>query len=115
MGCSPPFLGRLPAPDAARRFFIAGQFPFLYAVSRNSDRKSTQIGRKPLQYEKGEIKMSQETTVNKPKRSYYAALGIVFGAGTALLLSVLGLEMEMSVGMVLGLCIGTAFDKNKRE
>ena len=45
----------------------------------------------------------------------YTALGMVIGAGIALLLSELGLEMEMSVGFVLGLCIGTAIDNRKNE
>ena len=60
--------------------------------------------------------MSLETTAPKPKNiSRMAALGMIIGSGIALLLSELGLEMEMSVGFVLGLCIGTAIDKRKKE
>jgi hypothetical protein len=51
----------------------------------------------------------------KPKNVSYAAIGIVIGAGIALLLSELGLEMELSVGFVLGLCIGTGIDNYKKE
>ena len=59
--------------------------------------------------------MSQESTINKSKKINYAALGMIIGAGLALLLSELGLEMEMSVGFVLGLAIGTAIDNRKKE
>ena len=59
--------------------------------------------------------MSLETTAPKPKNISYTALGMVIGASIALLLSELGLEMEMSVGFVLGLCIGTAIDKHNKE
>ena len=59
--------------------------------------------------------MSLESSVNKPKKINYTALGIVIGVGIALLLSELGLEVEMSVGFVLGLAIGTYFDKRKKE
>ena len=60
--------------------------------------------------------MSLETTAPKPKNiNRMAALGMIIGSGIALLLSELGLEMEMSVGFVLGLCIGTAIDKHKKE
>jgi hypothetical protein len=59
--------------------------------------------------------MSLEATTRKPKNISYAGLGIVIGAGIALLLSELGLEMELSVGFVLGLCIGTALDNRKKE
>jgi len=60
--------------------------------------------------------MSLETTAPKPKNfSRSAALGMIIGSGVALLLSELGLEVEMSVGYVLGLCIGTAIDKRKNE
>jgi len=60
--------------------------------------------------------MSLETTAPKPKNiSRMAALGMIIGSGIALLLSELGLEMEMSVGFVLGLCIGAAIDKRKKE
>ena len=55
--------------------------------------------------------MSLETAASKPKKRGYAGLGLIIGAGIALLLSELGLEMEMAVGMVLGLCIGTFIDK----
>jgi hypothetical protein len=44
----------------------------------------------------------------------YTALGMIIGPGIALLLSQIGLEVEMSVGYVLGLCIGTAIDKRKK-
>jgi hypothetical protein len=53
-------------------------------------------------------------TAPKPKNVSYAAIGIVIGAGIALLLSELGLEMELSVGFVLGLCFGTAIDKARK-
>ena len=59
--------------------------------------------------------MSLETTAPKPKNISYTALGMVIGAGIALLLSELGLEMEMSVGYVLGLCIGTAIDSARKK
>ncbi len=59
--------------------------------------------------------MSLETTAPKPKNISYTALGMVIGAGIALLLSELGLEVEMSVGFVLGLSIGAALDKRKKE
>ena len=59
--------------------------------------------------------MSLESTKPKPMKISYTALGMVIGAGIALLLSELGLEMEMSVGFVLGLCIGTAIDNRKNE
>ena len=55
--------------------------------------------------------MSQESTVNKPKKTSYTGLGIAIGSGIALLLSELGLEVEMSVGFVLGLAIGAYLDK----
>jgi hypothetical protein len=45
----------------------------------------------------------------------YTALGMIIGPAIALLLSQLGLEMEMSVGYILGLCIGTAIDKRKKK
>ena len=59
--------------------------------------------------------MSLEKTAPKPKNFSYTALGMVIGAGIALLLSELGLEMEMSVGYVLGLCIGTAIDSARKK
>lgn len=58
--------------------------------------------------------MSLETSAPKPKNISYTALGMVIGSGIALLLSELGLEMELSVGFVLGLCIGTAIDNRKK-
>jgi hypothetical protein len=59
--------------------------------------------------------MSLEATTPQPKNISYTALCMVIGAGIALLLSELGLEMELSVGFVLGLCIGTAIDNHKKE
>ena len=59
--------------------------------------------------------MSLEPTANKPKKINYTALGIVIGVGIALLLSELGLEVEMSVGFVFGLAIGACIDKLKKE
>lgn len=59
--------------------------------------------------------MSLEPTANKPKKINYTALGIVIGVGIALLLSELGLEVEMSVGFVFGLAIGAYLDKRKKE
>lgn len=59
--------------------------------------------------------MSLEATTRKPKNISFTALGMVVGAGIALLLSELGLEMELSVGFVLGLCIGTAIDNREKE
>jgi hypothetical protein len=58
--------------------------------------------------------MSLESSVNKPKK-LYTGLGIVIGVGIALLLSELGLEVEMSVGFVFGLAIGAYIDKRKKE
>ena len=57
--------------------------------------------------------MSLESSVNKPKKINYTALGIVIGVGIALLLSELGFEVEMSVGFVLGLAIGAYLDNRK--
>ena len=59
--------------------------------------------------------MSLEPIANKPKKINYTALGIVIGVGIALLLSELGLEVEMSVGFVFGLAIGAYLDKRKKE
>jgi len=59
--------------------------------------------------------MSLESTVIKPKKITYTALGMIIGAGIALLLSELGLEVEMSVGFVIGLSIGATIDKRKKE
>ena len=58
--------------------------------------------------------MSLESNINKPKK-VYTALGIVIGTGIALLLSELGLEVELSVGFVLGLAIGAYLDKRRNE
>ena len=55
--------------------------------------------------------MSLESTTNKFKKTRNTLLGPIIGTGIALFLSELGLEVEMSVGYVLGLCIGIAFDK----
>jgi len=59
--------------------------------------------------------MSLESTVIKPKKITYTTLGMIIGAGIALLLSELGLEVEMSVGFVIGLSIGATIDKRKKE
>lgn len=58
--------------------------------------------------------MLQESTVNKPKKVNYSGLGIAIGTGIALLLSELGLDVEMSVGFVLGLAIGAYLDKRSK-
>jgi len=58
--------------------------------------------------------MLQESTVNKPKKVNYAGLGIVMGTGIALLLSELGLDVEMSVGFVLVLAIGAYLDRRSK-
>ena len=58
--------------------------------------------------------MSLKSTVNKPKKVNYTGLGICIGSGIALALSELGLEVEMSVGFVLGLAIGTYLDKRNK-
>ena len=57
--------------------------------------------------------MSLDSIAGKPKPRSFTALGMIFGAGIALLFSQLGLEVELSVGMVLGLCIGNYIDKRK--
>jgi len=62
--------------------------------------------------------MSLESSLTKPKKINYTAIGIVIGVGIALLLSELGLEVEMSVGFGFGLAIGAYLDirkKDKRE
>ncbi len=59
--------------------------------------------------------MSLKSTAKKPNQINYMALGIVIGTGIALLLSELGLEVEMSVGFVFGLTIGAYLDKRKKE
>jgi len=58
--------------------------------------------------------MSLKSSATKPKAINYTAIGIVIGSGIALLLSELGLEVEMSVGYVLGLCIGAYIDQIKK-
>ena len=58
--------------------------------------------------------MSLESAAREPKKHSFAALGFIIGAGIALLLSEIGLEVEMAVGMVLGLCIGTGIDEWKK-
>jgi hypothetical protein len=58
--------------------------------------------------------MSQESTINTPKKINYTALGIVIGTGIALLLSELGLEVEMSVGFGFGLAVGAYLDKRSK-
>jgi hypothetical protein len=107
-------LSRLPSQYAVCRFFVANGFPFKYTVGRNSDGSPRRTGRKSLQLEK-EKPMSLESTVNKPKKNYYTALGIVIGSGIALFSSELGFEVEMSVGFVLGLAIGAYIDKRMNE
>ncbi|MCJ7658765.1 MAG: hypothetical protein MUO67_06410 [Anaerolineales bacterium] len=59
--------------------------------------------------------MSSESNVNRPKKINYTAFGMIIGAGIALLLSELGLEVEMSAGFVIGLSIGAYIDKRKKE
>jgi len=57
--------------------------------------------------------MTLESSAMKSRKRYYTGLGMILGAGLALFLSQLGLEVEMAVGMVLGMCIGTYIDKSK--
>ena len=59
--------------------------------------------------------MSQESTPNKLKKTSYTILGPIIGASIALLLSEVGLEVEMSVGYILGLCIGISIDTHKND
>ncbi len=59
--------------------------------------------------------MSPESTVNKVKKTSYTILGPIIGASIALLLSELGLEVEMSVGYILGLCIGIGIDSHRNN
>ncbi len=59
--------------------------------------------------------MSLEAIVTKPKKINHIALGMIIGAGIALLVSELGLEVEMSVGFVIGLSIGATIEKCKNE
>jgi uncharacterized membrane protein len=57
--------------------------------------------------------MSLESATGKRKTGKYAAIGLIIGASIALLLSELGLEIEIAVGRILGLCIGTYIDKSR--
>jgi hypothetical protein len=59
--------------------------------------------------------MSQESTINKPRKISYTGFGIAIGSGIALLLSEIGLDVEMSVGFVLGLAIGAYLDKARKK
>jgi len=60
--------------------------------------------------------VSLESTVNQLKKIKYTTLGMIIGASAALLVSELGLvEVEMSVGYILGLCIGIAIDSHKNN
>ena len=59
--------------------------------------------------------MSSESTVNTPNKINYTALSMIIGAGIALLLSELGLDVEMSVGVGFGLSLGAYIDKRKKE
>ncbi len=59
--------------------------------------------------------MSKESTANKLKKTIYTILGPITGASIALFLSELGFEIEMSVGYILGLCIGIGIDTHKNE
>jgi len=59
--------------------------------------------------------MSPESTVNKLKKFKYTTLGPIIGASIALLLAELGLEIDMSVGYILGMCIGIGIDAHKNE
>ena len=59
--------------------------------------------------------MSLKSTVNKLKKTTYTILGPLIGASIALLLSELGFEVEMSMGYILGLCIGISIDTHKNE
>jgi uncharacterized membrane protein len=59
--------------------------------------------------------MSQESTVNKLKKTSYTILGPIIGASIALLLSELGFEVATSMGYILGLCIGLGIDNHKNE
>jgi uncharacterized membrane protein len=59
--------------------------------------------------------MSQESTVNKFRKTKYTIFGPIIGASIALLLSELGFEVAMAVGYILGLCIGLGIDTYKNE
>jgi len=59
--------------------------------------------------------MSQESTGIMIRKTKYTVLSPFIGVGIALLLSELGLEVEMSVGYVLGLCIGLGIDIHKND
>jgi hypothetical protein len=58
---------------------------------------------------------SLKSSTNKPKAINYTAMGITIGTGIALLLSELGLEVDMSVGFGFGLAIGAYLDKHKNK
>ena len=49
------------------------------------------------------------------RKAGLATMGAMIGTGIALLLSELGLEVEMSVGFVIGLAIGAYLDKRKKD
>ena len=53
--------------------------------------------------------------VKKTRNTNSTGLGIVIGVGIATLLSEWGLEVEMSVGFVLGLSIGVYLEKRMKE
>jgi uncharacterized membrane protein len=55
--------------------------------------------------------MSTETTVNKLKKIKFTVIGPIIGASIALIISELGFEVAMSVGYILGLCIGLGIDQ----
>jgi hypothetical protein len=59
--------------------------------------------------------MSLESTAPRLKNINYTALGMIIGAGIALLLSELGLEVEMSVGFILCLSSGVSLDKRQKD
>ncbi len=59
--------------------------------------------------------MSQESTVNKFKKTKYTILGPLVGASIALFLSQHGFDVEMSIGYILGLCIGISIDADYRK
>ena len=58
--------------------------------------------------------MLTDSTVNKLKKIKYTVLGPIIGASIALLSSQLGFEVEMSVGYILGLCIGLGIDQRQK-
>ena len=59
--------------------------------------------------------MSQESTVNKFRKTKYTIFGPIIGASIALLLSELGFVVAMAVGYILGLCVGLGIDTYKNE